>query len=131
VCGCHQLCRSPCEIQFKSHRTNGGETASASDTRPHTAASTGQPVDQLVVAAVRNANSATMLTDWLTVDRRTRLEPRLARWLLLLVSISPADSTPFIRRPVLSSIFPLDFRSPGKKMEKIDLFVANSTNHQD
>lgn len=112
-CGISSWFKGPLGVQFRSHRISGGETASTSDTSPPMAASTGQPVDQLAVAAARNASSAAMLTDWLTVDRRTRLDPRLARWLLLFVSISPADSTPFIRRPVLSSIFPPDFRSPG------------------
>lgn len=94
-------------------RSSGGEMAS--DTNPATVTSAGQPVDQPAVATARNISSATMPSDWLAGDRRTRLDPRLARWLLLFVSISSTSSTPFIRRLVLSSVFPPDFRSPVHK----------------
>lgn len=106
---CVHMCVHWTLVPHKS-RNNGGEMAS--DTNPMTVTSAGHPVDHPAVAAAINISSATMPRDWLAVDRRTRLDPRLALWLLLFVSISPASSTPFIRRLVLSSIFPPDFRSP-------------------
>jgi len=111
----------------QSSRISGGETATARDTSPDiSTASAGQPVDH---PAARNASSATMPNDWLVVDRRTRLDPRLARWLLLFVSISPVFSRPFICRRVLSSnLLPPGFRSSAN--DKTLIVYAPALRHR-
>lgn len=103
-----------CGASLSRHkkRSTGGKVASVNDTS-HATASATQPVDQQAVTTASNTSSATMATDWLTVDRWALLDPRLARWLLLFVSISSICPTPFIRRPVLSTVLPPNLRSPA------------------